>query len=160
MGRLPRRERLAVAGTDDERPVARVVEVRRVGGLVAAHADGGRHLRRDVARRILRMLARGAVAHLALHVLPPFSAAREPGAADLRSIDAAHPARLLPAGDMAADAVEAELLARKDQRLVSVRVARLRPEARLGLVTLGARLHLPGRRDPRERRFAPRRWRA
>src|SRR5206468_8484362 len=107
-------------------------EVRGIGRFVAAHADRGRDLGRDVPGRILGVLAAGPVAHLALHVLPSLSAPCESRAAHLGAIDAGHASRLLPSGDVAADTVEAELLADADQRLIAVRVARLRPGLRRG----------------------------
>src|SRR5260370_29632297 len=117
---LPSGERLAVARPDDERAVLGVVELRRVGGLVAAHAHRRAHLGADVAGRVLDVLAAGAVARLALHVATPEAAPVQALAAELGAIDAADAARLLPATDVAVDAVEAELLLHRDQRLVRI----------------------------------------
>src|ERR1700686_588790 len=95
----------AVAGPDDPRPVARVAETRRVLDLVAALAGLLRNLELDVARRRVRVQARGAGGHLALHVAapPPEAAAarREAGATRGGPVDAADPAGLLPARDVA-----------------------------------------------------------
>src|SRR5438067_3447963 len=128
-------------GTDDERPVPRVVEMRRAGGLVAADAHVHRSLGGDVSWRILRVLAGRAVAHLALDVLTALSMPCQARPADLRAIDAADAARLLPTRHVTSDAVEAELFSHAHQRLVCVRMRRLRPERRRRLVALRTRLH-------------------
>src|SRR5207253_1251126 len=104
------RQRRSVAGPDDERPVLRVVEVRRVRRLVAPHAPRGGDFRPDVLGRVLDVLAAGSVTRLALHVAPACAAAVDAGAPEVRHVDAADAAGLLPAGDVAGDAVEAELL--------------------------------------------------
>src|SRR5438105_4412885 len=143
---LPSGERLAVAGADDERPVLRVVELRRVGRLVAAHADRGRDLALDVAGRVRDVRAARAVTGLALHVPAADAAPLDALFAELGPIDAAHAARLLPAGDVAADAVEAVLLLHRHQRVVGVRVAGLGPEVGRVLVALDAGVRADVRR--------------
>src|SRR5205085_1245025 len=113
------RQRQAVAGADDVRTIPRIVEVWRVGRLVAAHAGGGGNLALDErASGVLHVSAARPVAVLALHVATANAPAAQSRATDLRSIDAADSARLLPSGDVAADAVEAELLLHADQRVV------------------------------------------
>src|SRR5712691_3790723 len=134
-------ERHAVSGADDVRPVLLVVELRRVGRLVAAHAHGLAHLAADVLGGIGHMLAPRSVAGLALDIAPAEPVSGETGAAHFALVDAADAAGLLPSRDVAADAVEAELLLHRDQRVVGVRVPGLLPEFRGGLVTLHAAVH-------------------
>src|SRR5467141_461641 len=138
-GLLALRERLAVSRSDDVGAILRVVEAGRVGRLVTADAGARGDLELDeCAGSILDVLAAGPVAVLALHVLAPDSAPAGPGAADLRAIDAADAAGLLPTGHVTLDAVQAELLLHRDQRLVGVGVPGLRPERGRVLVALGA----------------------
>src|SRR5262249_29902763 len=137
---LPLGEGLSVTRAHDEGTILPIVELRRVRRLVAAHADGGGYLCADVGGRIRGVLAAGAVASLALHVAPTDSRAADAALAHFGPVDAADPARLLPAGDVAADAVEAELLLHRDQRLVGVGVAGLGPEVGRVLVALDARV--------------------
>src|SRR5882672_5980281 len=138
-GLLALRERLAVTRADDVGTILCVVEVGRVGRLVAADAGARRHLELDeIAGSILDMLAAWPVAILALHVLAPDAAPVHAGAAGLCAIDAADAAGLLPAGHVTLDAVQAELLLHRHQRLVGVGVPGLRPERGRVLVALGA----------------------
>src|SRR2546421_386142 len=79
-----------------------------------------------------------AVARLALHVAAADAVSIDALRAHFRPVDAADPARLLPAGDVAVDAVEAELLLHRHQRVVGVGVAGLGPEVDRVLVALDA----------------------
>src|SRR5262249_20306416 len=122
-------ERLAVSRTDDVGAVLRVVEERRVGGFVAAHAGARRDLQLDEPTlRVPHVRASRAMAVLALHVTASDSFPVHPQAAHVHAIDATDPARLLPAGHMTLDAVKAELLLHMHQRLVGVGVLRHCPE--------------------------------
>src|SRR3989442_14667491 len=99
-------ERLPMAWADDVRAVLRVVEMGRVGGFVAAHAAGRRHLELDGRPGlVLHVIAAGSVAVLALHVLPPDALAVAAGTARTRAVDAADATPLLPARDVAADEI-------------------------------------------------------
>src|SRR6266850_795659 len=147
-------QRLAVSGADDVRPVPGIVEVRGVRRLVAADAEARGDLAPDEpARGVLDVLAAGAMAVLALHVPAAHAPAVQTGAAPVGAVDPAYPARLLPTGHVALDAVEAELFVDVDQGVVSVRVLGLDPEVGSLLVALRAR------RRPEERRLSSRRGR-
>src|SRR6267143_5283553 len=160
-GLLALRERLAVTRANDVGAIFRIVEVGRVGRLVAADAGARRHLELDeIAGSILDMLAAWPVAILALHVLAPDAAPVHAGAAGLCAIDAADAAGLLPAGHVTLDAVQAELLLHRHQRLVGVCVLGLRPERGRLLVALHAPIDadkgaLPGGRGWARFRLAP-----
>ena len=125
------RQRIAVPRAHDVRTITRIVEMWRIRRFMASHADGSGYIQGNVIRWIRGVLAAGAVTHLTLHVLPALTASLETGAAGVGAIDPANAARLLPAGHMAAHAIEAELLVHFDERFVGVRVTGLRPELRL-----------------------------
>src|SRR5204862_1873393 len=152
---LPLRQGVAVSGSDDVRAVFRVVEVRRVGGLVAAHAGSVGNLALDERTRgVLHVMAPRPMTVLALHVASPDSLSFDAGPAELGAIDPADASRLLPPGDVAADAIEAVLLLDRDQRGVCAGVLGLRPEGDRVLVALDAS------GDPEESALALRRRRA
>src|SRR6185369_432487 len=149
------RQRQAMAGADDVRTIPRIVEVWRIGRLVAAHAGVGGHLALDeAAGGVLHVLAGRPVAVLALDIAAADAPPAQARTADLRPVDAADPSRLLPAGDVAADAVQAELLLHPDQRVVGVRVLRLCPELRRIFMTLRAGAGADERALPARRRRA------
>jgi hypothetical protein len=119
----------------DVRTITRIVEVWRVGGFMTSHADGSGYFQGDVVRRIRGMLASGAVTRLTLHVLAALPASLKTGTTDVRAIDPANAAGLLPARHMAAHAIEAELLLHFDERFVRVCVSGPGPELRCLRVT-------------------------
>ena len=74
-------KRFAVPRTDDVWTITRIVEMWRIGGFMASHADGSRHVRVDVSRRVGGVEAARTVTHLTLDVLAPFAVVLETGAA-------------------------------------------------------------------------------
>src|SRR5207253_9863505 len=86
-GLLALGERLAVPRPDDEWFILHIIEMRRVGGLVAADAPRRGDLRAHVAAGlVLDVLAARPVTSLALHVLPSHGVSFDARLAYLRAI--------------------------------------------------------------------------